>query len=244
MGRVIFLTGGTGFIGTHVAKLLLDEPDMELVVLVLAPDPPQAEHLLARAWWDLPDLGAAIGKDVRTVSGDVRSPDWVYRRRSTATSSIALTSSSMRPPTSGSTSRSRTSARPTWKGCATSSSSPVTSTPSTASSGSSMSRPPTWPAVDPGTIDEGPPTDRSGFLNPYEQSKFEGEMLVRAAMDDLSIAIARPGMVVGDSQTGAINTFNTVYTPLRLYLTGDSGSSRCAPAFTRTSCRSITWPRR
>ena len=84
MGRLIFLTGGTGFIGTHVAKLLLDEPDMELVVLVFASDPPVAEHLLARAWWDLPDLGAAIGKNVHAVAGDVRSsrlglPDDIYR---------------------------------------------------------------------------------------------------------------------------------------------------------------------
>ena len=45
-------------------------------------------------------------------------------------------------------------------------------------------------------------------------------MLVRAAMDELPIAIARPGMVVGDSRTGAITTFNTVYAPLRLYMTG------------------------
>ena len=84
MGRVIFLTGGTGFIGTHVAKLLLDEPNTELVVLVMASDPPEAEHLLARAWWDLPELGAAIVKNVHAVAGDVRSsrlglPDDIYR---------------------------------------------------------------------------------------------------------------------------------------------------------------------
>jgi long-chain acyl-CoA synthetase len=71
-----------------------------------------------------------------------------------------------------------------------------------------------------GTIQETPPTDRFGFVTPYEQSKYEGEMLVRAAMDELPIAIARPAMVVGDSKTGAIKTFNTVYAPLRLYLTG------------------------
>ena len=71
-----------------------------------------------------------------------------------------------------------------------------------------------------GTIEEGPPTDRFGFASPYERSKYEGEMLVRAAMDKLPIAIARPAMVVGDSRSGAITTFNTVYAPLRLYMTG------------------------
>jgi long-chain acyl-CoA synthetase len=39
-------------------------------------------------------------------------------------------------------------------------------------------------------------------------------------MDELPIVIARPGMVVGDSRTGAVKTFNTFYAPLRLYLTG------------------------
>ena len=46
------------------------------------------------------------------------------------------------------------------------------------------------------------------------------ERLVQAARDELPISIFRPGMIVGDSRTGAIQTFNTVYGPLRLYLTG------------------------
>ena len=220
MGRVIFLTGGTGFIGTHVAKLLLDEPDMELVVLVLAPDPPQAEHLLARAWWDLPDLGAAIGKDVRTVAGDVRSPrlglsEEIYRDLVHRVDVIIHAAADLRLEESIEDLRTTNVegvrhvlefARDIDAVHGLQRLVHVT----TANEAGGRS----------GTIDEGHPTDRSGFLNPYEQSKFEGEMLVRAAMDDLSIAIARPGMVVGDSQTGAINTFNTVYTPLRLYLTG------------------------
>jgi long-chain acyl-CoA synthetase len=71
-----------------------------------------------------------------------------------------------------------------------------------------------------GTIGEGPPSDEFGFLSPYERSKYEGEMSARAAMNELPIAIARPGMVVGDSRTGAVKTFNTFYAPLRQYLTG------------------------
>ncbi len=58
------------------------------------------------------------------------------------------------------------------------------------------------------------------FSPTYEQSKYEGELLVQAAKEELSISIFRPSMVVGDSQTGAIKTFNTFYFPLRLYLTG------------------------
>ena len=71
-----------------------------------------------------------------------------------------------------------------------------------------------------GTVPEDALTDEYGFFTAYEQSKYEGEMLVQAAKKELPISIFRPSMVVGDSQTGAIKTFNTFYFPLRLYLTG------------------------
>ena len=63
-------------------------------------------------------------------------------------------------------------------------------------------------------------TDQYGFFTDYERSKYEGEQLVQAAKEELPISIFRPSMVVGDSKTGAIKTFNTFYFPLRLYLTG------------------------
>jgi long-chain acyl-CoA synthetase len=39
-------------------------------------------------------------------------------------------------------------------------------------------------------------------------------------MPEFPVSVFRPGMVVGDSLTGEIQSFNTVYVPLRLYLTG------------------------
>jgi long-chain acyl-CoA synthetase len=220
MGRVILLTGGTGFIGTHVARLLLDEPDTELVVLVMASDPPEAEHLLARAWWDLPDLGEAIGKNVHAVAGDVRSsrfglPDNIYRDLVRRVDVVIHTAADLRLDASIEDLRAtnvegvRHVLEFTHEIDAVHGLQRLVHV-STAYVAGGRS----------GTIDEGPPTDRFGFLNPYEQSKYEGEMLVRAAMAaGQPIAIARPGMVVGDSRTGAITNFNTVYGPLRLYLT-------------------------
>lgn len=35
----------------------------------------------------------------------------------------------------------------------------------------------------------------------------------------MPISVFRPGLVVGDSKTGAIKNFNTLYFPMRLYLT-------------------------
>ena len=44
--------------------------------------------------------------------------------------------------------------------------------------------------------------------------------MCRPPRADLPISVFRPGMIVGDSATGAIKTFNTFYFPLRLYLGG------------------------
>lgn len=59
-------------------------------------------------------------------------------------------------------------------------------------------------------------TDDFEFLSNYERSKYEGELRVKES--GLPISIFRPGMVVGDSKTGYIKTFNTIYVLIRLFL--------------------------
>lgn len=71
-----------------------------------------------------------------------------------------------------------------------------------------------------GDVPENSLTDEFGFSSPYELSKYEGEKLVQEAKKKLPISVFRPGMVVGDSKTGEIKTFNTIYFPLRLYMKG------------------------
>jgi len=51
-----------------------------------------------------------------------------------------------------------------------------------------------------------------GFGNPYEESKYLAERLVRAAQGDLPVTIYRPSIVVGDSRTGEIDRFHGPYT--------------------------------
>ena len=69
-----------------------------------------------------------------------------------------------------------------------------------------------------GVISEDSLTSEYDFLSNYELSKFESELMVKNS--GLPVTIFRPGMIVGDSKTGYIKTFNTLYVPLRLYLTG------------------------
>lgn len=60
--------------------------------------------------------------------------------------------------------------------------------------------------------------DTEVFSSLYEKSKARAEALVRAS--GLPWPICRPGMILGDSQTGWIRNFNTIYYVLKLMLLG------------------------
>lgn len=49
------------------------------------------------------------------------------------------------------------------------------------------------------------------FGNPYEESKYHAERLVREAQPSLPATVYRPGIVVGDSRTGEIDRFQGPY---------------------------------
>lgn len=52
---------------------------------------------------------------------------------------------------------------------------------------------------------------RQRFHNPYEETKYQAELLVRRAQADLPATIYRPSIVVGDSRTGEIDRFEGPY---------------------------------
>lgn len=56
-----------------------------------------------------------------------------------------------------------------------------------------------------------------GFGNAYEQSKYQAELLVRAAQGEIPATVYRPSIVVGDSRTGEIDRFQGPY-PLAILL--------------------------
>jgi thioester reductase-like protein len=58
------------------------------------------------------------------------------------------------------------------------------------------------------------------FRNPYEQTKFEAELLVRAQADRLPIQILRPSIVVGERPSGWTGSFNVLYAPLKAFARG------------------------
>ncbi|MDZ7578482.1 MAG: SDR family oxidoreductase [Candidatus Nanopelagicales bacterium] len=60
----------------------------------------------------------------------------------------------------------------------------------------------------------------AGFHNTYEQTKYESEQLLRAAMAEIPIAVHRPSIVVGDSKTGATGAWKVLYWPLKVSANG------------------------
>ncbi len=228
MGGLILLTGATGFLGSQVARLLLRDTDHRLAVLVRGQDVEDARRRLGRVWSDWPETREALaGGRVRVLPGDLCRPNLGLDPSTYAELACTLTHivhaaaelkldgelEELRRVNVGGTGRLLELARVAHADHGLARYAHV----STAYVAGGRT----------GEVAEGELTDRYGFCNAYEQTKYEGELAVRAAMRELPVSVFRPGMVVGDSRTGEIRAFNTVYVPLRLYL---SGRLRLVPA--------------
>lgn len=218
MGGVILLTGGTGFLGTQVARRLLDHTDHRLIVLVRAGDAEAATRSLKRAFWDWPELRHSVPERVEALPGDLAEPRFgldpeTYGRLTREVTHIVHAAAdirldapieTLRPANLDGTARIIEFARAAHADHGLQRLSHV----STAYVAGKRT----------GVIREEPPTAQAGFTNAYEQTKFEAECLVQEARAELPVSIFRPAMIVGDSKTGAILTFNTFYAPIRHYL--------------------------
>jgi thioester reductase-like protein len=60
----------------------------------------------------------------------------------------------------------------------------------------------------------------AGFVNSYEQSKYEAEEYLHAQMADLPIAIYRSTTLIGDARTGAVRQFNFFHNAVRFLYHG------------------------
>lgn len=72
-----------------------------------------------------------------------------------------------------------------------------------------------------GTFFEKSLAEGQRFRNTYEQTKFEAEILAHQYRNQgLNVNIFRPGIIVGDSQTGYAINFRVIYQPIHIFSLG------------------------
>jgi long-chain acyl-CoA synthetase len=217
MTNTILLTGANGFLGTQIALRLLKNPDNNIVAMVRAEDDKAAEKRLLRTWWDWPELAEAIGSRVEVLKGDLTlaslgfTKEKYYELEKKITH-IIHTAADMR--LGGPIDELR---KINVKGVANLLRFAKDTKKHNGLKRFSHVSTAYVAGARKGEVPEDSLTEQYGFSSPYELSKYEGEVIVQAAKSELPISVFRPGMVVGDSKTGQIKTFNTLYFPLRLY---------------------------
>ena len=220
MKPAVFLTGATGFLGMEVLARLLEAGDREVLALVRAERRRgrrrSASTTCSRTLWDDP---APYRERVSAVRGDVTQPglglgdarDEVAERdpRGAALRGVDLVRpaaaarrarSTSTAPRACSTSRSRRRARGGLERFLHVSTAYV----SGRHEGAFRER----------QLDTG-----QTFRNTYEQTKADAEQIVAMARE-LGPAIARPSIVMGESDSGWTPAFNVLYWPMQAFSRG------------------------
>lgn len=241
MKNIILITGANGFLGTQIARQLISKPNLEIIAMVRAQNKKSALRRLKRAWYDwdellksLKDLKSLGNSDslnglnssaakVQVIAGDVTQENLgltneYYQDLTSNLTHIIHTVADLRlhAPLEE---LNQTNVRGTEN---------LLKLAHNARENGKFKR---FSHISTayvagkrqGTIledeldNETRPVEHAFWSN-YEESKYLAEKAVRES--DIPYSIFRPGMVVGDSHTGEIKTFNTVYALLKLYLTG------------------------
>ncbi len=218
MNKVVLLTGANGFLGTQIALRLLRSYNYKIIALVRGNDKQHSTNRLSRAWWEFPELLDELGSRIHVLNGDITRNELgienqEYKNLIQTVTHIIHTAADWKLKSSleelqkinvQGTENMLKLAQLAHEDHGLERFSHI----STAYVAGGKK----------GIVSEDSLTSEYGFLSNYEKTKFESEVEVRKSEFDISIF--RPSMIVGESSTGYIKTFNTIYVPLRLYLNG------------------------
>ena len=220
MSDTILLTGGTGFLGTELAERLVRDPDTKLYILIRAADPAAAMHRLEESLYffngvrhhtihtipvcgdfSRPGLGLSdadrilLQDEVTLVLHAGAEIGFQKSRQELADTNVEGTKN-MLAFASGIRNLRRFV---------------HISTAYVAGRKTGL-------VLEDELGDMSGNASAASFSSFYEQSKAQAEALVRES--GLPFSICRPGMIVGDSRTGWVRNFNTIYYVLKLMLQG------------------------
>ena len=214
MNEYVLLTGGTGLLGTSLAARLIQKDNVTVYALVRARDGAEGTHRLKGLWHHDEALSAAIGTHVIPVPGDFTKPGLGLSRADASLLTERITLVIHAGAEVGFT-KSREELKTTN----------YTGTGNLLAFAKRMSSLRRFVFISTaytagtrtGVVKETDPAP-SSFLSYYEKTKAKTEELVRSC--GLPYAICRPGMIVGDSVTGWVRNFNTIYYVLKRLLLG------------------------
>jgi thioester reductase-like protein len=219
-GGAVLLTGATGFVGMELLARYLERGDRPVYALVRAADDEQAAARLRNTIAGLFGDADAHRDRLRAVAGDIQTPGLGLGRRrrealagqvgeivhSAASVSFTLPLREAREINVAGTSRMLELAEL----CRSRGRLRRFSYISTAYVAGTHA----------GEFKEDQLDVGQGFRNPYEQSKFEAERLVRLHGDRLPIQVFRPSIIVGERTSGWTASFNVLYSPMKAFVRG------------------------
>lgn len=207
----VFLTGGTGVVGSAIARMVLTQPGVRLLLLMRGRSDEDIQNRLEtlRRFWNLPD---ALAGRVVALRGDTSLPmfgldqaryDGIAAECTHLIHCAALVR--MNLPLA--------EARASAVNAADS----VLRLARSAQQRGQLEKVEFLSTVGvagtrPGVLPEEWITEPRGYHNTYEQAKAEAEAVIAGGLaEGLPITVHRPSMVVGDSKTGEVLRFQIFY---------------------------------
>ena len=226
--NIVFITGATGFLGTQIVRRLIKEENIRVIVLVRGKNFHDARRYLSRSWWEWPDLmdniiginkfkeDFILESKIHMLNGDITKERLGLEKHEydylvNNVTHVIHTAADLRLNASLEDLR-----KINVQGTVQIIKMAVNAHKNHGIMRFSHLSTAYVAGGQKGMVLENSSSDDYGFLSNYERSKYEGELEVKKS--GLPISIFRPGMVVGDSESGYVKTFNTIYVLLRLYL--------------------------